>query len=57
MRVKLPDKISKIADMVIPYLSFDLDKQEYILRENAPSKIVEAYQIYLEWFGSNYGKR
>ena len=53
MRVIIPENISKLADVFAPYLVFDEEKKEYVLREDAPEEIVKAKQEYHSWFEKN----
>ena len=53
MRIAIPDHISKIADLIAPYMIFDVKKRQYVLVENAPKEVVDAADTYHQWFENN----
>ena len=50
MRRKVPEHISKLADLIAPYLVLDQKTKQYVLLDNVPEDIVKAKQIYDAWF-------
>ena len=53
MRIIIPDHISKIADLIAPYMILDVKKKQYVLAENAPKEVVDAARTYYQWFENN----
>ena len=50
MRVIVPDRIKKLADMQMPYMYFNEEHDTVELRADAPAEIVKAREEYLAWW-------
>ena len=50
MRVIVPDRIKKLADMQLPYIYFNEEHDTVELRADAPTEVVKAREEYLVWW-------
>ncbi len=49
MRVRIPEKINKLAKAIEPYMEFDKEKGGYYLKQDAPPEIVKMQKEFHEW--------
>lgn len=50
MRVIVPDKIKRLADIQMPYMFFNEEHDAVELRSDAPKEVIEAREKYLQWW-------
>ena len=50
MRVIVPDRIKKLADMQMPYIYFNKEHGTVELHADAPAELVKAREEYLAWW-------
>jgi len=50
MRVIVPDKIKRLADIQMPYMFFNEEHDAVELRSDAPKEVIEAREEYLQWW-------
>ena len=53
MRVMIPERIKKLAELIKPYMEFDPQKKGFFLKEDAPNEIIAAQKEYHEWMSEN----
>lgn len=53
MRVKIPDRIGKLAEKIEPYMEYNKESGYLCLRSDAPAEIVSAQREFHEWMSSH----
>ena len=53
MRVVVPERIQKLAELQMPYVYYNQEHQVVELRPDAPLEVVQARKEYLEWWKKN----
>lgn len=53
MRVIIPERIKKLANLIKPYMEFNTQKRGFFLKDDAPEEIVAAQKEYHEWMDKN----
>ena len=53
MRILFPEEINRLVDIIGPYMKYDPDKGEMVLRPDAPEAVKEAKEKYYKWYEEN----
>ena len=53
MRIVFPEEIDRLVDIIAPYMIYDHDKGEMVLRADAPATVREAKEKYHKWVMEN----
>ena len=52
MRIKYSEEVDRLAEVIAPYITSDPKTHYWVLRDDAPNDIVEAYEKYCKLIDS-----